>query len=63
MTPSPKDKLIVALDVDTLEEAKKLIKIFSSLVNIFKVGSQRLRLLLKQAKKLRRSIMLNLPLL
>ena len=34
------DKLIVALDVETVDEAKKLIEILSPAVNIFKVGSQ-----------------------
>ena len=33
------DKLIVALDVDTLEEAKKLVKTLGSCVTIYKVGS------------------------
>jgi len=33
-------QLIVALDVDTLDEAKKLITQLESDVNIFKVGSQ-----------------------
>lgn len=37
---SPKDKLIVALDVDTFEEARGLIDALSSVVDIFKVGSQ-----------------------
>ncbi len=37
---SPKDKLIVALDVDTFEEARGLIDVLSSVVDIFKVGSQ-----------------------
>ena len=37
---TPKDKLIVALDVDTFEEARKLIEVLSPVVDIFKVGSQ-----------------------
>jgi len=36
----PKSQLIVALDVDTLEEARALIDILSPQVDIFKVGSQ-----------------------
>jgi len=36
----PKDKLIVALDVDTFEEARILVDSLGSVVNIFKVGSQ-----------------------
>ncbi len=35
-----KDKLIVALDVDSLNKAKKLINELSAEVNIFKVGSE-----------------------
>jgi len=35
-----KDKLIVALDVDSFEKAGRLIDILSPYVNIFKVGSQ-----------------------
>ena len=40
MTSSPKDKLIVALDVDTFAEARKLIEVLSPVVDIFKVGNQ-----------------------
>lgn len=39
-TQSPKDKLIVALDVDTFEEARGLIDVLAPVVDIFKVGSQ-----------------------
>jgi len=39
MIPS-KPRLIVALDVDSLEEARELIDTLSPLVDIFKVGSQ-----------------------
>jgi len=35
-----KSQLIVALDVDTLEEAKRLVKSLSDVVDLFKVGSQ-----------------------
>jgi len=35
-----KDKLIVALDVDSLERAEKLVDLLYPLVKIFKVGSQ-----------------------
>jgi orotidine-5'-phosphate decarboxylase len=34
------DKLIVALDVETVDEAKKMIDVLSPAVNVFKVGSQ-----------------------
>jgi len=37
---NPKGQLIVALDVDTLAEAKNLIEQLSPVVDIFKVGSQ-----------------------
>ena len=37
---SPKDKLIVALDVDTFEEARMLIDILSPVVDIFKSCSK-----------------------
>lgn len=36
----PKAKLIVALDVDTFEEARRLVELLSPVVDIFKVGSQ-----------------------
>ncbi len=36
----PSERLIVALDVSTLEEAKKLVQTLSPLVNIFKVGKE-----------------------
>jgi orotidine-5'-phosphate decarboxylase len=36
----PKDKLIVALDVDTFDEARILVEKLQNDVNIFKVGSQ-----------------------
>lgn len=39
MRPS-KPQLIVALDVDTLEEVRQLMDTLSSMVDIFKVGSQ-----------------------
>ena len=53
------DKLIVALDVDTLEEAKKLVKALGSRVTIYKVGShlftaygpQAVEFLIKEKKK------------
>jgi orotidine-5'-phosphate decarboxylase len=35
-----KPELIVALDVDTLDEAKNLVKLLGDLVSIYKVGSQ-----------------------
>jgi len=56
---NPKDKLIVALDVPTFEEARELIDKLDEAVNIFKVGSQLftacgpvvIRYLLSQGKK------------
>ncbi len=39
MNPA-KSKLIVALDVDTLDEAKRIINDLEGIVDIFKVGSQ-----------------------
>ncbi len=55
----PKGQLIVALDVPTLEEAKKLVKTLGKTVEIFKVGSQlfttagpeAVRYLLKEGKQ------------
>lgn len=38
--PNVKPKLIVALDVETFEEARVLVEILSPAVDIFKVGSQ-----------------------
>ncbi|MDD5155193.1 MAG: orotidine-5'-phosphate decarboxylase [Candidatus Omnitrophica bacterium] len=38
--PGLKDKLIVALDVDTLEKAKYFVELLSPKVKFFKVGSQ-----------------------
>ena len=35
-----KNPLIVALDVDTFQEAKELVDSLSSVVDIFKIGSQ-----------------------
>lgn len=40
MREMSKDKLIVALDVETLKEAKSVVELLSPAVNIFKVGSQ-----------------------
>ncbi len=41
MTPrDPKDKLIVALDVDTLARAESLVDRLAGLVGLFKIGSQ-----------------------
>ena len=38
--PQPKDRLIVALDVETLGQAERLIDRLSGMVTAFKVGSQ-----------------------
>ena len=38
--PPKKAELIVALDVDTLEEVRKLMDKLSPVADIFKVGSQ-----------------------
>ncbi|MDO8580661.1 MAG: orotidine-5'-phosphate decarboxylase [Candidatus Omnitrophota bacterium] len=40
MKTDPKDKLIVALDVPTFEEARQLVDILKGAVDIFKIGSQ-----------------------
>lgn len=40
MKPNPADQLIVALDVETFEEARKLIDVLSDEVKIYKIGSQ-----------------------
>ena len=37
---NPKPQLILALDVDTLDEAKKIVDSLSEVVQIFKIGSQ-----------------------
>ena len=34
-----KDPLIVALDVDSLEEARRLVRLFKKEVSLYKVGS------------------------
>lgn len=38
--PNAKDRLIVALDVDTLEEAERLVGLLRNHVGVFKVGMQ-----------------------
>ena len=38
--PNAKGKLIVALDVDSFEKARKLVLVLSPAVDIFKIGSQ-----------------------
>lgn len=38
--PNAKDRLIVALDVDTLEEAERLVGLLRNCVGVFKVGMQ-----------------------
>ena len=40
MSPSSKDKLIVALDVDNLQRARELVKILNDVVGMFKIGMQ-----------------------
>jgi orotidine-5'-phosphate decarboxylase len=40
MPPDPKDRLIVALDVETLTEAERLVDRLQGLVTRFKIGSQ-----------------------
>ncbi|HZA56923.1 MAG TPA: orotidine 5'-phosphate decarboxylase / HUMPS family protein, partial [Candidatus Udaeobacter sp.] len=37
---SMRERLIVALDVGDLEEAKKLVKVLTSEIGMFKVGKQ-----------------------
>ena len=37
---SPKDRIILALDVDTIEEARALVKELKNYIGIFKVGLQ-----------------------
>ncbi len=40
MSKNPKDQLIVALDVETFEEARELAALLAPSVDIFKIGSQ-----------------------
>lgn len=40
MSAEPKDKLIVALDVDTLGQAERLVKALSGSVGAFKIGKE-----------------------
>lgn len=40
MNGKPRDRLIVALDVDTLEEAERLLDLLAPAVGLFKVGSR-----------------------
>ena len=39
-TPSPKDRIIFALDVSTIKEAEELVRLLKDHVGMFKIGLQ-----------------------